>query len=49
VEQVTVAIADVSQAAKETEVSSAQTLQTSSQLTSLARELARVIHPQAGA
>jgi CHASE3 domain sensor protein len=49
VEQVTVAIADVSQAAKETEASSSQTLQTSSQLTLLSRELARVIHPQAGA
>jgi CHASE3 domain sensor protein len=49
VEQVTVAIANVSQAARETEVSSAQTFQTSSQLTSLSRELARVIHPRAGA
>jgi methyl-accepting chemotaxis protein len=49
VEQVTVAMADVSQAAKEAEVSSTQTLQTSSQLTSLSRELARVIRPQAGA
>jgi methyl-accepting chemotaxis protein len=49
VEQVTVAIANVSQATKETEASSGQTLQTSSQLTSLSRDLARVIHPQAGA
>jgi CHASE3 domain sensor protein len=49
VEQVTVAMVDVSQAAKETEVSSAQTFQTSSQLTSLSLDLARVIHPQAGA
>jgi methyl-accepting chemotaxis protein len=49
VEQVTVAIANVSQAAKETETSSSQTLQTSSQLTALSRDLARVIHPQAGA
>jgi CHASE3 domain sensor protein len=49
VEQVTVAIANVSQAAKETEASSTQTLQTSSQLTTLSRDLARVIHPQAGA
>lgn len=49
VEQVTVAIANVSQAAKETEASSSQTLQTSSQLTTLSRDLARVIRPQAGA
>jgi len=49
VEQVTIAIANVSQAAKETEASSSQTLQTSSQLTSLSRELARVIQPQQGA
>jgi methyl-accepting chemotaxis protein len=47
VEQVTVAIANVSQAARETETSSSQTLQTSSQLTTLSRELARVIRPQA--
>lgn len=49
VEQVTVAVANVSQTAKETEASSSQTLQTSSQLSTLSRELARVIRPQAGA
>jgi methyl-accepting chemotaxis protein len=49
VEQVNVAMASVSQAAKETEASSTQTLQTSSQLTNLSRELARVIRPQPGA
>ena len=49
VEQVNLAIASVSQAAKETEASSSQTLQTSSQLTSLSRELARLIQPQASA
>jgi methyl-accepting chemotaxis protein len=49
VEQVTLAVANVSQVAKETEASSNQTLQTSSQLTGLSRELARLIQPQAGA
>jgi methyl-accepting chemotaxis protein len=43
VEQVNVAVANVAQAGQETEASSAQTLQTSSQLASLSRELARVI------
>jgi methyl-accepting chemotaxis protein len=47
VEQVSVAIANVSQAARETETSSSQVLQTASQMTSLSRELARVIQPQA--
>ncbi|HEY4186518.1 MAG TPA: CHASE3 domain-containing protein [Polyangia bacterium] len=47
VEQVNLAVANVSQAAKETEASSNQTLQTSSQLTNLSRELARLIQPQA--
>jgi methyl-accepting chemotaxis protein len=46
VEQVNAAIANVAQAAKETEASSSQTLQTSSQLTTLAKDLARVIRPQ---
>jgi methyl-accepting chemotaxis protein len=46
VEQVNLAIANVSQAAKETEASSTQTLQTSSQLTGLSRDLARLIQPR---
>jgi methyl-accepting chemotaxis protein len=47
VEQVTVAIASVAQAAKETEASSTQTFQTSSELTNLSRDLARLIQRQA--
>jgi CHASE3 domain sensor protein len=47
VEQVTLAVANVAQAAKETEASSTQTFQTSSELTSLSRELARLVQPQA--
>ncbi len=46
VEQVSVAVVNVSQAARETEASSSQTLQTSSQLTTLSRELAQLIQPQ---
>jgi methyl-accepting chemotaxis protein len=49
VEQVTLAMANVSQAAKETEASSSQTFQTSSELTSLSRDLARLVQPQASA
>jgi methyl-accepting chemotaxis protein len=49
VEQVNLAIANVSQAARETEASSSQTLQTSSQLTLLSKDLARLIQPQAAA
>jgi methyl-accepting chemotaxis protein len=49
VEQVNLAVANVSQAAKETEASSSQTLQTSSELTNLSRDLARLIQPQASA
>ena len=49
VEQVTLAVANVSQAAKETEASSSQTFQTSSELTTLSRDLARLVQPQAGA
>jgi methyl-accepting chemotaxis protein len=49
VEQVNLAIASVAQAAKETEASSTQTAQTSSQLTGLSRDLARMIQPQASA
>ncbi|MFO0749007.1 MAG: CHASE3 domain-containing protein [Myxococcota bacterium] len=47
VEQVIVAIGSVSQAAKETESSSAQTLQTASELATLSRNLTRLIQPQA--
>jgi hypothetical protein len=36
----------VSQAARETEASSTQILQTSSQLTALSRDLAQLIQPQ---
>jgi methyl-accepting chemotaxis protein len=49
VEQVNVAVVNVSQAARETEASSSQTLQTSSQLTSLSRNLAQLIQPEARA
>jgi methyl-accepting chemotaxis protein len=45
VEQVNVAVGNVAQAARETEASSSQTLQTSSQLTTLSRELARLVQP----
>ncbi|HZL19787.1 MAG TPA: CHASE3 domain-containing protein [Polyangia bacterium] len=47
VEQVNLAVANVSQAARETEASSGQTLQTSSELTNLSKDLARLIQPQA--
>jgi methyl-accepting chemotaxis protein len=49
VEQVNVAVVNVSQAARETEASSSQTLQTSSQLTTLSRNLAQLIQPEARA
>ncbi len=49
VEQVNLAIASVSQAARETEASSTQTLQTSSELTSLSKELVRLIQAEAAA
>ena len=49
VEQVNVAIANVAQATKETEASSAQTLQTASQLAGLSKELLRLVKPQAAA
>lgn len=49
VEQVNLAISSVAQAAKESEVSSGQTLQTSSQLASLSRDLLRLVQPAAGA
>jgi methyl-accepting chemotaxis protein len=47
VEQVNLAVVNVSQAAHETETSSGQTLQTSSELTTLSRDLARLIQPDA--
>ncbi|HTF90912.1 MAG TPA: methyl-accepting chemotaxis protein [Planctomycetota bacterium] len=47
VEQVNVAISNVAQTTRETEASSGETLQTASQLTSLSRELLRLIRPQA--
>lgn len=47
VEQVNMAIANVAQASKETEASSGQTLLTSSQLTTLSKDLLRLIRPQA--
>lgn len=43
VEQVNVAIANVSQASRETEAGASQTLQTASELSSLSRELLRVV------
>ncbi|MNR87140.1 Frizzy aggregation protein FrzCD [compost metagenome] len=46
VEQVNLAIADVAQAAKETEASSRKTLQTSSELAGLSRELAVLVEAQ---
>ncbi|MBI4584438.1 MAG: CHASE3 domain-containing protein [Planctomycetes bacterium] len=45
VEQVNLAVSNVAQATKETEASSCQTYQTASQLTSLSRDLARLIQP----
>lgn len=47
VEQVNVAISDVAQTTKETEVSSGQTLETVSQLASLSKDLLRLVQPQA--
>jgi hypothetical protein len=38
-------VTDVAQAARETEASTGQTLQTSSELTSLSRDLLRITHP----
>jgi methyl-accepting chemotaxis protein len=49
VEQTNTAIANVAQATKETEVSSSQTLQTASQLSTLSREIQRLVEPKAGA
>lgn len=47
VEQVNLAISNVSQATRETETSSAQTLQTASQLATLSRDLLRLVHAEA--
>jgi methyl-accepting chemotaxis protein len=47
VEQVNVAITNVAQASKESEVSTGQTLQTASQLSSLSRDLLKIVQPQA--
>jgi len=46
VEQVNVAISGVAQATRESETSSSQTLQTASQLTTMARDLLRLIQAQ---
>jgi methyl-accepting chemotaxis protein len=46
VEQINVAIAGVAQTTREAEVSSGQTSQTANQLTTLSRDLMRVVHPQ---
>ena len=45
IDQVNIAISDVTQSARETETSASQTLQTAGQLTSLARGLLRMIRP----
>lgn len=49
VEQVNVAISNTAQATKETEVSSGQTYQTASQLTSLSKDLMRMVQPDVAA
>ncbi len=49
VEQVSVAIANIAQASKETEASSGQTLQTASQLAGLSKDLMRLVQSQAAA
>ncbi len=49
VEQVNIAIANVAQASKETEASSAQTLQTASELAGLSKELLRIVRPREAA
>lgn len=49
VEQVNIAVANVAQATRESEASSSQTFQTASQLTTLSRDLLRLIQPQASA
>jgi methyl-accepting chemotaxis protein len=47
VEQVNVAITNVAQASKESEVSTVQTLQTAAQLTALSQELLRIVQTEA--
>ena len=49
VEQVNVAIANITQATRESEASTGQTQQTASQLALLSRDLLRVIRPEAAA
>jgi methyl-accepting chemotaxis protein len=49
VEQVNVAVANVTQASLETETSAGQTLQTASQMTTMSKELLRIIKPQIAA
>jgi methyl-accepting chemotaxis protein len=49
VEQVNIAIANVAQAAKESEASTGQTLQTASQLASLSKDLLRLVQARAAA
>jgi methyl-accepting chemotaxis protein len=46
VEQVNVAVANVAQASKENEISSAQTLQTASQLSAMSQDLLRIVRPR---
>ena len=46
VEQVNLAIANVAQSTRETEASSAQTLQTASQLAAVSRELQALVQPR---
>ncbi|MBV6321800.1 CHASE3 domain-containing protein [Duganella violaceipulchra] len=46
-DQVRIAVSDVAQTTQETEASSAQTLQTASQLAGLSMDLRRLVHPQA--
>ncbi len=47
VEQVNIAVTNVAQASKETEVSTGQTLRTASELSSLSRDLLKLIQPDA--
>jgi methyl-accepting chemotaxis protein len=49
VEQVNLAIANVAQASKDSEASSAQTLQTASQLNGLSRDIMRIVRPRLAA
>jgi methyl-accepting chemotaxis protein len=49
VEQVNLAVANVAQATRESEASSGQTLQTASQLASMSRDLARLVHAREAA